>query len=78
MLQVGKDLEKIHITTLKFTKYKSGYKNRNCDSNVAVQIVQTHLPEIKTIWTSTCQHGKGNEQLQIILRITAIPLKLVR
>lgn len=28
-------------------KYKSEYKNKNCDSNVAVQFVQTCLPEIK-------------------------------
>lgn len=33
--------------TLLLLKYKSEYKNKNCDSNVAVQFVQTCLPEIK-------------------------------
>lgn len=33
--------------TLLLLKYKSEYKNKNCDSKVAVQFVQTCLPEIK-------------------------------
>lgn len=30
-------------------KYKSEYKNKNCDSKVVVQLVQTCLRENKTI-----------------------------
>lgn len=59
MLQVTEnDVENTHYYSYIYQKYKSEYKNKNCDSKVAVQFVQTYLPEIKTIWTWTCQLGR--------------------
>lgn len=43
----------------------------NCDSNVAVQIVQTYLREIRL-------SELVEEMNRVILKITATPLKLVR
>lgn len=63
MLQVWKDVQNTHYYSLFTMKYKSEYKNKNCDSKVAVQFVQTCLPEIKLSEHQLVSLAKGKKHL---------------